>query len=120
MTVLRSTLALVPRRGVFIGKSSHPVVKLVFQQSNKQLKTIQKQLCASAKDLASQLSKISVLVDEVHFQLLKDGERTRGNNSDVAEMLRDWKAISKVFYLNYVLFILTTNVVPLDSFTLRT
>ncbi|KLO05162.1 hypothetical protein SCHPADRAFT_947135 [Schizopora paradoxa] len=105
----------VPHRG---SKSSNAVVKLVLQRPNKQLKSIQKQLCASAKDLASQLSKISTLVDEVQLQLLREGERTRGEENDVSEMQKDWRAISKLHttYLKDLRTMAVSGPVTIDDF----
>jgi len=78
------------------GHSKMPLVKLVFRQSDKQLKSIQKQLCASAKGLANQLSKITAMVDEVH-DILDDAASTKDHESDAAELLQDWKGIKKSY-----------------------
>lgn len=69
------------------------LVKLVLQQSDKQLESIHKHLCASAKDLAGQLTSISTLMREITatLKVLKPDPK-----DDRVEMARDWAEISRV------------------------
>ncbi len=85
-------MSLGPRRGGFGSHVLNSLVKLVLQQSDKQLESIHKQLCVSAKNLASQLLQISTLMDEICVALKKTKPDEQGEN---VKMARDWKDISK-------------------------
>ncbi|KLO13438.1 hypothetical protein SCHPADRAFT_940360 [Schizopora paradoxa] len=97
-TMLRrtaSSASLGHRRRGFGSHVMSSLVKLVLQQSDKQLESIHKHLCASAKELAGQLTSISTLMREIATALkvlkpqVEDGERVR--------MANDWTEISKEY-----------------------
>lgn len=84
------------------------MVKLVLQQSDKQLESIHKQLSTSAMGLASQLTSISTIMNEISAAFKESKPDEQG---DRAKMARDWKDISKASYsLLCILFFLILNV----------
>lgn len=70
-------------------------MKLVLQQSDKQLESIHRQLCTSAKDLASQLKAISTMMDEISTALKSMKTDDHGDHVKIALV---WEGISKVMY----------------------